>query len=62
MVTHADKIVDLSTLASELRYFEGVLAVATSHALLYLIDLALDLGGKRFSIIYFFIFLVFISY
>ena len=58
MVTGGDKIVDPSTLSSQLRCCKGLLAVSTGHAALYLVDLALDLGGKYFlatnSICFFF--------
>ena len=46
MVSGGDKIVDPSTLALELRNSHGLLAVSTDHAAIYLVDLALDRGGK----------------
>ncbi|KAL7647755.1 UNVERIFIED_CONTAM: hypothetical protein RMT77_001364 [Armadillidium vulgare] len=46
MITGGEKVVDPSTLTPELRSCQGLLAVATSHSSLYLVDLALDLGDE----------------
>ena len=45
VVSGGEMTVDSGTLAPELRLWQGLLVVGTTHGTLHLLDLALDLGG-----------------
>ena len=46
MITGGEQVIDTSTLMQDLRTFRTLIAVGTHHSTLYLVDLALDIGGE----------------